>query len=179
MRPRSPGYTLASCKSLWLVAWSFAPVLTGASLGLERLTLRLRTFLARVARIERVTAEWREPREIRRQDGKDCVEDSTPEHIGFCLDFHLGTRARNSVSSGRKRRLPPQGTDKDLINASESHPSWPGARTFRWRIAKGKALSRVLDSPLSPTKQLWGAVSFEGREAREKTPTVKSIKMQS
>lgn len=58
----------------------------------------------------------RAAREIRRQDGKDCAEDSAPEQTGFCLDFHLGTRARNSVSSGRKRQLPPQGTDKDLIN---------------------------------------------------------------
>lgn len=71
------------------------------------------------------------------QAGKDCVEDSAPEQTGFCLDFHLGTRARNSVSSGRKRRLPPQGTDKDLINTSESHPSWPGARALRWRTSRG------------------------------------------
>lgn len=59
-----------------------------------------------------------------------------PGLICSCSDFHCGTGARNRVSSGRKRRFPPRGTDKDLINGSESRPFWPGARALRSGIAE-------------------------------------------
>lgn len=44
---------------------------------------------------------------------------------------------------------------------------------------RGKVQSPILDFPLSPTIQLWGAVSFKGREVREKIQAVKPIRMQS
>lgn len=64
--------------------------------------------------------------------------------IYSCSDF--GTGARNRVSSGRKRRFPPRGTDKGLINGSKSRPMWQSARALRSRIAggggeKGRGLS--------------------------------------
>lgn len=67
--------------------------------------------------------------------------------IYSCSDF--GTGARNRVSSGRKRRFPSRGTDKDLINRSKSRPFWQSARTLRSRIAvggreKGRGLSLTL-----------------------------------
>lgn len=64
--------------------------------------------------------------------------------IYSCSDF--GTGARNRVSAGRKRRFPPRGTDKGLINRSKSRPFWQSARALRSRIArsggeKGRGLS--------------------------------------
>ena len=68
--------------------------------------------------------------------------------IYSCSD--LGTGARNRVSSGRKRRFPSRGTDKDLINRSNSRPFWRSARTLRSWIAvggreKGRGLSLTLN----------------------------------
>lgn len=60
--------------------------------------------------------------------------------IYSCSDF--GTGARNRVSAGRKRRFPPRGTDKGLINRSKSRPFWQSARALRSRIAGSGAEKR-------------------------------------
>lgn len=62
-----------------------------------------------------------------RREGVTGPESSVPGLICSCSDFHCGTFARNRVSSGGKRRFPPRGADKDLINPSESRAFWPGA----------------------------------------------------
>lgn len=49
----------------------------------------------------------------------------------------LGPEPETVYPPGRKRRLPPRGTDKDLINQSGSHPSWLGARALHSQIARG------------------------------------------
>lgn len=64
-------------------------------------------------------------------------ESSLPRLICSCSNFHYGTGARNLVSSGRKQRFPPRGTNKDLINGSESRLSWLGAQALHCGIARG------------------------------------------
>lgn len=81
-------------------------------------------------------------------DGGGCLtpnrvrESSVRGLICSCSDFHCGTCARNTVSYGRKRRFPPRGTGKDLINASESRAFWRGARPAL-RDRRERGLSRL------------------------------------
>lgn len=121
-----------------------------------------------------------------RREGMIGPESSVPGLICSCSDFHCGTCARNRVSSGGKRRFPPRGADKDLINWRESWSFWPGAGTLTPVFLGDPApLSRphlplpchcgvpgpeTSEGPWAPrASQLpWGPVSFEGGKGRKR-----------
>lgn len=109
-----------------------------------------------------------------------------PGLICSSSDFHCGTCARNRISSGGKRRFPPRGADKDLINRRESCAFWSAAGALTPVFLGDPApLSRphlplpchcgvpgpeTGEGPWAPgASQLpRGPVSFEGRKGRKR-----------